>query len=506
MKNWKRLLSVLLALVLVGTMVSGLALAEDKKKVDVPYKEIKVAEEDKKMELYVEQYRFLGEYLTVTYEDVTIDPEKEEANYDYLDWTSSDTSIVRIDTDGYVRPRKAGKATITVSSHMRPAVKDTIEITVKDYPVVKSITFNAPSFELKVGERLALHWNMTISPADAYFETISVKSSNPEVVSAWIEREDDDDDWIEIWGAGLKAGTAKLTVTITNADSSVVTGSVDVTVTEKPLQSISFSKSSVTIKMLEDDSVNLWEYLTITPENADRTSLYWESSNEEVVSVHNGTATGIKAGTATVTVKSRVNPALEASIEITVVEETEIAEIKFPIKTMTLYYVAKAGKLVDSGNSASIVLIVQPELAHVESIQWTTTNANVAIPHPSSTKSYGATIEAVGKGTCVISAYVSDGKTEYSASFKVKVVEKTPTAKLSKKNVTLKVGEKLTLKATDARSKAALKGKWSSSDPSVAKVNKKGVVKAKGPGRAVITFKPETKGMKPVTCVIKVTK
>ena len=501
MKNWKRLLSVLLALVLVGTMVSGLALAEEKKKVANPIKSIKIEEGQEKQTFTVgETERDLSDYLTVEYENPTIDPEKEEYKNDEIEWTSSDTATVTVDKWGYIVGRKAGKASVTAASKMKPAIKVTFEVEVKEPPKATSITFNSASFELAVNESLHLNWFWKIHPQNAVWDRLIVQSSEPEIVSV---------DGYTIYGE--KAGNATVTVTITNRDSSTVSASVAITVTEKKVTAISFSKPSITVDLAQKDYVLLDDYITVTPANADKAWLRIESSNEEVVSVgwiedYGFCAWPHKAGKATVNLRSVFDATIEANMEIIVVEATSISEIKFPIKTMTLYYVAKAGKLVDSANSASIELIVQPELAHVESIQWTTTNANVAIPHPNSTKSYGATIEAVGKGTCVISAYVSDGKNEYSASFKVKVVEKTPTAKLSKKNVTLKVGEKLTLKATDARSKAALKGKWSSSDPSVAKVNKKGVVKAKGPGRAVITFKPETKGMKPVTCVIKVTK
>ena len=65
----------------------------------------------------------------------------------------------------------------------------------------------------------------------------------------------------------------------------------------------------------------------------------------------------------------------------------------------------------------------------------------------------------------------------------------------------LQVGKKATLVAKDT-SKNVLAGKWSSSDKKIAKVNKKGVVKGVAPGRCVITFKPKSKSIKSVSCVV----
>ena len=516
MKNWKRLLSVMLALVLAGTMISGIALAEEKTKVDVPFKSIKVSEAGKKITLYLDpEYGTqpsvsLEPYVDYEFEDVTIDPDKEDPIYDSFMWTSSNVSVGFVDMNGSFRPRNTGTVTVTVASCMKPSIKDTFTIEVKDYPVVKSITFNAASYELNVFEPIKPSKIGTMAPDDGRYQTIDIKSSDPEVALV-----DNPFSWEYCTIQGRKEGSATITVTVTNIDNSKVTGSFTVTVTENKLTALSFTKSSVTIDRAQQDSIDLYrDYLVFTPDNADSYDLLWESSNEEVATVDaDGDVYARKAGTTTITVRAAKYKGIEASIEVIVVEYTGITELKFDEKTLTLYFIKKDGKLLDDRNSQYVPLIIQPALASrtVKNITWTTSNAKVAIPQGEKywddsidAYQYGATITAVGKGTCIITAYVKDGTSSYNASFKVKVKENSETAKLNKKSATLKVGEKLLLKATDANKKTKLAGKWSSSDASVAKVNKKGVVKAKAPGRAVITFKPTSSKMKPVSCVIKV--
>lgn len=65
-------------------------------------------------------------------------------------------------------------------------------------------------------------------------------------------------------------------------------------------------------------------------------------------------------------------------------------------------------------------------------------------------------------------------------------------AKLSKKKITIKTGDKYKLKVKNAQGKVT----WSSSKKSVASVSKKGVVKGKKKGTAVITAKVKGKKLK----------
>ena len=67
----------------------------------------------------------------------------------------------------------------------------------------------------------------------------------------------------------------------------------------------------------------------------------------------------------------------------------------------------------------------------------------------------------------------------------------------------MKKGSKVTLSAKLKPASAKAKLKWESSDKSVAKVNSKGVVTAKGTGTCTITVKTKD-GKKVAKCKIKV--
>jgi uncharacterized protein YjdB len=497
MKNWKRVLSVLLAVVLVGTMVSGLALAEEKTEVKVPYKSIKVDEDAKKQEWYKGNEDELYYFVSTEYEDVKIDYEKQKPVWDHMVWTSSDSSVVVVDKYGNFKARKAGEATITVASYMDAKVNDTFKFTVKEGKPVTSVSLSTTSFEVAIGEEVDLWDFMSYEPSDAWWDRSQVTSSDPEILRVNGTRL-----------RGLKAGNATATLTITNEDGSSVSTKASVTVTEQALKSLKFSKSSVTIKKLEKESLYLGNYLTVEPANADIVNLKWESSNEQVAWIEGATVYAGRPGTATITVKSKENPSIKAEIEVKVVENNAaIDKLKFDDKTITLYFIKKDGKESDDRNSKYVELNVQPYEATdtIKSVTWTSSDANVAIPVDAGSVE-GTTVKAVGKGTCTITVYVKDmSGNKYNASFKVKVKEKSATAKLNKTEITLRAGKKKTLKATDADSKVKLEGKWSSSDKSVAKVDKKtGKVTAVGEGRAIITFKPTNKAYKSVTCVVNV--
>jgi len=77
------------------------------------------------------------------------------------------------------------------------------------------------------------------------------------------------------------------------------------------------------------------------------------------------------------------------------------------------------------------------------------------------------------------------------------------TVKLNKKNITLKIGDSLKLKAKKNPAKAKLK--WKSSKKSIATVSSKGTIKAKKAGKAVITVTATYKKLKKkASCKVKV--
>ncbi|WP_026509428.1 Ig-like domain-containing protein [Butyrivibrio sp. LC3010] len=114
-------------------------------------------------------------------------------------------------------------------------------------------------------------------------------------------------------------------------------------------------------------------------------------------------------------------------------------------------------------------------------------------------------VKALAAGTCEISASSPDGEVKDSCYITVsgKAAE-VKALKLNKKKLKLEKGKKYTLKVTIEPSAAKnTELVWKSSNAKVAKISKKGVVKAKGKGKCKITVMTKD-GKKKVTCKVTV--
>ena len=428
------------------------------------------------------------------YLDWYFDPEVKPAKATYRDvtWTSSDNTILLVNEEGYYVARKLGKVTVTATTTGAKKITQKAEVEVVAKPVT-AISFSPTAFELSPGEELDYTDYMKVEPVGDYDpKTWDVISSDPEIYDP-IAGE-----------AGTKEGTATVTVTILNYDGTKVSGSFTVTVKRVALKAISFVKSVLTLNERNEDKINLWQYLKTDPLDAQvnwAEDFIWESSNPQVVSVWYGSLSIEGAGSATVSLYYKDNPAIEASIEV-VVSNLAVNNVRFDRKALTLYFVAKPESKEDISTSQNVGFSIEPKDAFVKYITVETSNAKVAVAE---LDGYEVKVKAVGKGKCKITLYVNDGKTNYTAQLKVTVTDKGPSAKLNYKNLTLAVGKKATLVAKDTN-KLKLSGKWSSSDKTIAKVNKKGVVKGVNPGRCVITFTPKSKSIRPLSCQVKVVK
>ena len=97
----------------------------------------------------------------------------------------------------------------------------------------------------------------------------------------------------------IKAGKATITV---KTDDGGKTATCEITVNAKvyPVTSVSLDKSSATLT--EGDEITL--IATVNPDNATNKNVTWTSSDPSVASVSNGKVTALKAGKATIIVKT----------------------------------------------------------------------------------------------------------------------------------------------------------------------------------------------------------
>ena len=194
-----------------------------------------------------------------------------------IKWTSSNTKVATVSSSGGIKAVASGTATITATDS-KTNLKATCKVTVKEKPEYTSITLSDTSKTLTVGSTFTLEATTTPSGGKVNF-----KSNNTTVAKV-------DENGIV---TAIKEGTATIT-----AYDSTETITETCTVTVQNPDSITLSKSSVSVNA--GSSVKI----TATPSNSSM-ELTWSSSNLNIASVNNGVISGLKSGTATITVSDQ---------------------------------------------------------------------------------------------------------------------------------------------------------------------------------------------------------
>ena len=195
-----------------------------------------------------------------------------------------------------------------------------------------------------------------------------------------------------------------------------------------------------------------------------RASAAWASSDESVAMVVNGQLTALKAGKATIILRTYNNKSAKCTVTVVGIPESialNYAEVGLTVKgTLTLKAtVSPAGAL--------------------STVRYTSSNAAVASVNAS------GKITAKKAGTATITAETVNGK---KAACVVTVAKAPGKVTLSQSTATLGVGMTLQLTATtDTGANQAVA--WSTSNKKIATVSASGLVKAKKVGKVTITAK-----------------
>lgn len=208
---------------------------------------------------------------------------------------------------------------------------------------------------------------------------------------------------------------------------------------------------------------------TYSPENVTDPTLVWSSYNSDIATVsENGLIEAKKAGDATISIKQE--GCLGELVSMTVKVQPVATAIS--LEDFSMY----------EGTSRQLAAVLTPSDAY-DVMEWTSSDTQIA------TVDEQGNISALKPGTATITAKTIDGSNlTASATVTVKKVVAVESLKLTLPGYDLNIGDKATIKCAlipaDATSDLL---SWSSSDESIATVDAKGEVTAKGYGTATIT-------------------
>ena len=397
---------------------------------------------------------YLGNTLTLK-ADVT----PSDATNPAVTFTSSDKNIATVSSKGVVTPVSPGTVTITVKT-ADGEYTDTCKVTVKR--AVTGISLNKTAAEVKSDSTLIL--KATIKPSNATEKTVTWSTSNKKVAT--------------VSDKGVVTPVGKGTATITAKSENGLKATCKVTV----YQVVTGVKLSESATVYAGEKVTL--KATVQPTNANNQAVTWSSSNTAVAKVSSkGVVTGVKSGTAVITVKTAEGN-FEAKCTVTV---------KQHVTAITLN---KADITLANGTTSQLTATIKPANATDKTYTFSSSNEKVA------TVTETGLIKAVACGEAVIT--VKSNENNKTASCKVTVIEPVKDMQLTASEVTLYKGKNHTIEykilPEDATFKTAT---YKSSDEKIAKVSSKGIITAVGKGEATITVIPD--GNKEITRTLKVT-
>lgn len=208
-----------------------------------------------------------------------------EANQTVV-WKSSNESVATVDQTGKVTAVSKGAATITVSTE-DGVYSQNCAVTVSN--PVTNLTVDQTALNLKKGEEGTVKISLVGALAGEVDET-KLALDDTGASKAFKVVDNGDGSYTVV---ALKTGSGSFVIT-----AGSLSQTVSVTVTN-PAQKVELNKTNLSFTV-GDASAKL--SATVSPADADDTTVSWTSSDSSIATVKDGVVTPLKAGTATITV------------------------------------------------------------------------------------------------------------------------------------------------------------------------------------------------------------
>ena len=249
--------------------------------------------------------------------------------------------------------------------------------------------------------------------------------------------------------------------------------------------SVTLNKTATSIQVGGTETLTA----TISPTDAANKKVTWKSDKPEIATVAEGKVTGVKAGTAIITVTTE-DGGKTATCKVTVSDK----EIK-----VTGVKLNKSETSILLGGNETLTATILPEDATNQKVSWKSDKPEIA-----SVDANGK-VTGVKAGEATITVTTEDGGK--TATCKVTVSDKevkVTGVTLTKTTLTLETGASETLTASIAPKDATnQKVSWKSDKPEIATVDASGKVTGVAKGTATITVTTEDGG-KTATCKVTV--
>ena len=392
--------------------------------------------------------------LTATYSP-------EDATSTELTWSVDKEDIATVSSTGVVTPVGEGTAIVTVANG---SVKATCTVTVSAVEIT-AVTLDLSTLTFTMGDD-AQTLTATVEPENATVKTVTWSTDDKDVATVTN-------------GVVTPVGVGTCTITATAGGK---TATCEVTVNPKAVTGVTLDKETLEIAVGGSSVLKA----TVAPEDATNKEIEWTSSENSVATVDGGIVTGVAAGTATITAKTK-DGGFEATCAVTVKANT------IAVTGVTLS--PSGTKTVALNETLTFTATVAPTNATNKDVIWTSSNPSVA------TIADGA-VTLIAPGETTITVTTVDGS--FTGTCTVTVTNIMASQIIIDNALSMYVGDEkqITLEINPAG--ASQTATWSSSAQDVATVDASGKVTALKQGTARITATTTDGTVLSATCDVTV--
>ncbi|MEG1843907.1 MAG: Ig-like domain-containing protein [Clostridia bacterium] len=372
-----------------------------------------------------------------------------------LVWKTSHRAIATVDADGNIQARKTGTATLTVTATMRGGTQQVVRRF--KLRVVRPVTQVLLPERVNVLAGQSQSVGAVVLPNTATDKRLTWSSADPNIAT--------------VNARGVVTGVAKGKTLLTATSQNLLVGLTHVEVLSA-VSSITLAMDPSIARIQPGDQVAL--AATVLPAGA-KQALSWSSSNSSVARVsQDGLVTARAPGSVRIVATATDGSKTRASLKLSI--SASATKIKLNKANITLY---TNGATAAAPKSLTLKARISPAAAKKYPLVWTSSDQKIA------TVTSG-TVTAVSDGACVISATTENGKVAQT----LVQVQTLPTSIAFKESlVTLVKGERRDFSPLVTMDGSARALVWKSSRPSVASVDKAGVLHARKPGSVLITVR-----------------